>query len=321
MRQKIIIGGAVLLLIVVVVLMVKDMYNNPTATKSNPYEYTIDSFKDIDTSLYCYKEVKRFSPIIEKLRGIAIDNDDDLYLTGLQKVMIYNKDLEFQKGFKINSEAKNISVSDSKQIFLGVSDHVEVWNVEGTQLDSWNRYNDRSVITSIVVGESSVYVADAGNKVILQYDFTGELLKEIGKKDSLNGRTSFIIPSPFFDVAIGREGELIAVNSGLHAFESYNSMGELASFWERTSMQLDGFSGCCNPSHMAVLADGAFVTSEKGLIRVKIHEPNGDFRCVVEGPNAFEEGTKGLDIAVNSSDDIFLIVPNSKEVRVYSKKN
>lgn len=319
MKQKIIIGAAVLLLIVVLALMTKDMFVNSDSEKTNPYEYKIDNFKDIDSALYCYSEVNRFFPIIEKLNGIAIDKNDNLYLTGLQKVMIYNKNLEFQEGFKINLEAKNIAVSESNEIFLGVTDHIEVWNNEGELLKVWGKFNERSVITSIALAEKSVFVADAGNKLVLEYNYNGQFLKEIGKKDTLNGIPGFFIPSPYFEVLIGREGELWAVNSGLHAFESYNAKGQLISTWERTSMQLDGFSGCCNPSHVAMLSDGSFVTSEKGLVRVKIHAPSGDFKCVVAGPNEFDEDTRGIDLAVNSNDDIFLIVPNKKEVRVYKK--
>jgi len=320
MKQKIIIAAAVLLLIVVLIFMTKDMFMDSDANKTNPYEYTIDNFKDIDSTQFCYTEVKRFNPIIDKLNGITIDTDDNIYLTGLQKVMVYNKNLEFKKEFKIDAEAKNISISASKEIFLSVSNHIEIWNVEGVLINKWEKFNERSVITSIALSEKLVYVADAGNKLVLEYNYEGKFVKEIGKKDTLNGIPGFFIPSPYFDVAMGLHGELWAVNSGLHAFEAYNTDGRLVSTWERTSMQLDGFSGCCNPSHIALLSDGSFVTSEKGLVRVKIHAPSGDFKCVVAGPNEFDEDTRGLDLAVNSEDDIFIIVPDKNEVRVYKKK-
>jgi hypothetical protein len=85
-------------------------------------------------------------------------------------------------------------------------------------------------------------------------------------------------------------------------------------------MDLDGFSGCCNPIHFAFLSDGGFVTSEKGLVRVKIHEPTGDFRCAVDGPLSFDEKESGLDIAVNSEDEIFILVPTEGTVRRYTRK-
>ena len=321
MKQKLIIGAAVLLLIVVLVLMTKDMFVDSNTDKTNPYAYKLDNFKDIDSSQFCYTEVKRFNPSIEKLNGIAIDADDNIYITGLQKVIIYNNNLEFQKELNIDEEATNIAISNSKQIFLSISNHIEVLNVEGKLSKKWDKFNDRSVITSIALADKSVFIADAGNKLVLEYDYDGNFVKEIGKKDTLNGIPGFFIPSPYFDVAMGLHGELWAVNSGLHAFEAYNSQGKLVSTWERTSMQLDGFSGCCNPSHIALLSDGSFVTSEKGLVRVKIHAPSGDFKCVVAGSNEFEEDTRGLDLAVNSDDDIFIIVPDKNELRVYQKLN
>jgi hypothetical protein len=70
---------------------------------------------------------------------------------------------------------------------------------------------------------------------------------------------------------------------------------------------------------MAIMDDGAFVTSEKGIERVKIHEPTGEFRCVVAKPNDFKEGTKGLDLAVDSRQRILILDPVKKMVRIYVK--
>ena len=71
------------------------------------------------------------------------------------------------------------------------------------------------------------------------------------------------------------------VNPGMHAFENYEFDGDLRAFWENTSMKIDGFSGCCNPAHFTFLPDGSFVTSEKGLVRVKVHKPSGELLGVV----------------------------------------
>ncbi|NJO93063.1 MAG: hypothetical protein HC831_31980 [Chloroflexia bacterium] len=81
---------------------------------------------------------------------------------------------------------------------------------------------------------------------------------------------------------------------------------------------MDGFSGCCNPSHAALLSDGSFVTAEKGLERVKIHNANGDLKCVVAKPNQFIEGTVGLDLAVDSKDRIFILDPEKKMIRIFA---
>lgn len=320
MKQKVLIGAGVLLLAIVILLMVQDASKKPDTSQTNPFEYNLDKYNEIDSSVYCYEEALRFKPDIQALKGIAIDNKDNVYLTGLQKVMIYDKNLNFLKGFKINAAANAIAVSDKGLIFLGVDDHIEIFDKQGNKLNTWEPFNKKSLITSIALDESAVYLADAANKVVLEYNYSGDFVKEIGKKDTLSDRPGFIIPSPYFDVFIGREDQLWAVNSGLHTLEAYNSEGQLISSWKRTSMQLDGFSGCCNPSHVAMLSDGSFVTSEKGIVRVKIHKQNGDFKCIIAGPASFEEGTTGIDLAVNSDDHIFLIVPHSNEVRKYIKK-
>jgi hypothetical protein len=200
-----------------------------------------------------------------------------------------------------------------------MKDHVEVVDFSGNLLASWPVPGERTMITSIALGDTLVYVADAGNKVVRQYNLDGDLLRDIGRRNRASGEQGFIIPSPYFDVLIGREGELWAVNPGLHALQSYNSMGELTSSWKRTSMQLDGFSGCCNPSHIALLSNGSFVTSEKGIERVKVHLPSGDFRCVVAGPKQFDPGTVGLDLAVDSKDRIYVLDPGRREVRLFEQ--
>jgi len=201
-----------------------------------------------------------------------------------------------------------------------MTDHIEVVDNEGNLLSNWEILNDQVYITSIALDEKSVFVADAGNKIVYHYDRNGKLLNEIGRKDPVKGIPGFIIPSPYFDLAVGREGQLWVVNPGRHAFEAYTADGDLISSWAKTSMQVDGFSGCCNPSHIALLEDGNFVTSEKGIERVKIHHPSGEFRCVVAGPEKFDEGTTGLDLAVDSQGRIFVLDPKKGMVRIFEKK-
>jgi len=175
------------------------------------------------------------------------------------------------------------------------------------------------VVTSIAVSETSVFIADAGNKIVYHYDLKGNMINEIGRKDSLQGVKGFLIPSPYFDIAIGREDELWVVNPGRHQLEAYSIDGRFLSSWKKTSMGLDGFSGCCNPSHIAILPNGSFVTSEKGIIRVKIHKPSGAFESVVAAPKVFDKGTKGLDLAIDSQNRIIVIDPKKGLIRIFEK--
>lgn len=280
----------------------------------------MDKLRHIDSSLIGYKQYNQIKPDIEQLHGIAVDKSDNIFIAGKDKVIVYNSELKEKLSFKTDKEAKCIAIEDNGLVYLGILDHLEVYDSVGKFLKSWNPVNEKSVITSIAVTEKFVYVADAGNRIVYQYDKTGNLIKEIGKKNVDKGIPGFIIPSPYFDLLIGREGELWVVNPGRHSLESYSEKGDLVSSWAKTSMDVDGFCGCCNPSNIAMLSDGSFVTSEKAIERVKIHLPSGEFKTVVASPENFDEGAKGIDLTVDSKDRIFVLDPVKKSVCVYIKK-
>ena len=85
-------------------------------------------------------------------------------------------------------------------------------------------------------------------------------------------------------------------------------------------MAIDGFCGCCNPSNVAFLSDGSVVTSEKGIERIKMYSPEGDFKCVVATPASCNEGTKGLDLVVDAEDRILVLDPERRQVRIFAVK-
>ena len=86
-------------------------------------------------------------------------------------------------------------------------------------------------------------------------------------------------------------------------------------------MDIEGFCGCCNPSHIAITEGGKFITSEKGIPRVKIYNRLGNLESVVAGPAQFMDGTEGLDIALGSNGAIYILDPMKKAVRIFEKKN
>ena len=85
-------------------------------------------------------------------------------------------------------------------------------------------------------------------------------------------------------------------NPGARRLECYTFNGDLESIWGNTSSQIDGFFGCCNPVHFAIFSDGRFVTSEKGIPRVKTYRENGDFEW--SGGGASPVGTQAADAGI-----------------------
>ena len=82
-------------------------------------------------------------------------------------------------------------------------------------------------------------------------------------------------------------------------------------------MTVEGFCGCCNPTHFVVREDGSFVTSEKGIERVKIHGPDGSLVGVVAPPELFRPDTRGLALAVDEAGRILVLDPEQARVRVF----
>ena len=82
-------------------------------------------------------------------------------------------------------------------------------------------------------------------------------------------------------------------------------------------MELTGFAGCCNPTHFLILEDGRYVTSEKGIPRVKICNRLGEFTALVAGVERFDEGTVGLDLARDSAGRILVLDPARRAIRIF----
>jgi hypothetical protein len=144
----------------------------------------------------------------------------------------------------------------------------------------------------------------------------GEIEGKSGN-DQIHG---FIIPSPYFDLAFNPSGELWVVNPGKHTLENYTVDGKLRTWWEATSIKIEGFSGCCNPAHFAFLPDGSFVTSEKGLVRIKTYNPSGEFNNVVAAPLKFKEEGHAPDLAVDDQGNIYALDLDKKMIRLFVKK-
>ncbi|HCU34175.1 MAG TPA: hypothetical protein DGT21_01650, partial [Armatimonadetes bacterium] len=126
---------------------------------------------------------------------------------------------------------------------------------------------------------------------------------------------------PHFDVAITREGALLVTNPGKHAVEMYSPEGTLVTSWGQTGQTIEGFCGCCNPTDIAVMADGRVVTSEKGLPRVKVYTAGGMLDAVVAVPDDFSTHAAGMDLAVDGAGHIWVLDPPEGVVKVFAPKD
>ena len=174
-------------------------------------------------------------------------------------------------------------------------------------------FEDSCLITSVSSNRHFVAVADAGNKMIIILDKGGEVKKIIGQNDK-----QFILPSPFFDVALDNDNNLFVANTGHHRIETRNTDGVLKSFFGEPGTAPEYFCGCCAPSHFAVIPQG-FVTAEKGINRIKILNKKGEFIEFVNSRNSFIKSVP-LDLASVDGITIYAANPADSKLYIFNRK-
>lgn len=293
---------------------------NSNKSQENPFEYNIEYFKKSDSSLSHFTEISQISIDLMHVYGIAISLDDKIYVSGDSSVLVFNKEGNIESTIETGKAVHCLASDVNGDLYLGMSDHIEIYSDKGIKKSQWESLGENPIITSIALSNQHVFIADARKRIVWKFDKNGRLQGKIGEKNAAKDIPGFVIPSPYFDVAVDPDGFLWAANTGRHSLENYTTDGDFRSSWGEYSMKIDGFCGCCNPSHFMILDDGSFVTSEKGIPRVKVYNRLGNLVSIVAGADQFDEGTVGLDLAKDSSQKIYVLDPKKKVVRIFEKK-
>jgi len=283
-------------------------------------EEDIDAYRRVDPKLIISKEDARLNPGLKELRGLAVGPDDRVYVAGDKSYAVLGRDGKVESKIDLSKPPSCIAVGPDSTVYVGLHDHVEVFDGKGRPQAVWPAPGPLAWITSIAASDKEVFVADFGDKTVFRCDKTGKVQGQLGELGAKAGTGKYEIPSPYFDVTVDSSGVPWVAHTGRRLIESYRPDGSLATAWGKSGPQIEKFSGCCNPSYFAIRKDGSFVTSEKGLVRVKVYAANGDLKGVVAAPKDFEKGLHGLDLAVDSKDRILVLDPGTATVRIYSLK-
>lgn len=286
----------------------------------NPFAYDVEKYRKTDPALLGYARAHQFKSPRSEPRRLVVGPEDRLYLAAGSSVVIVERDGTLVREIAAVGAVRSVAVGPDGTLYVGHQDHVEVYDPKGKRLAVWEALEGKAYLTGLAAGAEDVFAADAGNRVVWRYDRAGKRVGKIGEKDRDRNVPGLILPSPFLDVEIGRDGLLRVNNPGRHRVELYTFDGRLELFWGKPSMAIQGFCGCCNPVNLALFDDGRVVTFEKGLPRVKVYSAHGDLECVVAGPEAFadtasaeaisradERAYGGLDGAVDSEGRVVIL--------------
>ena len=312
-----------------------DTTGNKGSGLSGDYTYNLSELAKVDPNLILYSQS---GPVVstgfKQSRAIALDSTGRIYVAGDKAIRVFANAGSSERTIELSAEPRCLTVAGDGSIYVGLADHVEVLNTEGKSVASWDSLGDEAVLTSIARHEDSVFVADAGHRIVLHYDTVGTLIGHIGEKDADKNIPGFVIPGPHFDLAVSRDGLLRVADPGRNRIETYTSDGHLEFWWGQRSVKIEGFCGCCNPVNFALLPDGGFVTSEKGLVRVKVYNSDGRFIGVVAGPAQLTGGSMmricetpeqcqgpAFDVAAGTDGRIYVLDTIENVIKVFTRKD
>ncbi|MHC4679301.1 MAG: NHL repeat-containing protein [Planctomycetota bacterium] len=332
---RLLVGGLIALAVVVAVVAVVrlDVVGRKGSGLGKGFEYNIEELTRVDPSLILYEEsADAIETGLAATHGIAVDSEGSIYVAGDLAIRTFSVRGVILGEIELAEPAGCLTVLADGRLYVGFKDHVEVYDAQGQRQANWDSLGPDAHLTSIGVADDNVFVADAGNRVVVRYDTSGNVLSHIGKKDSSRNVPGFVIPSPYFDLVVSRDGLLRVVNPGRRRIEAYTFDGDIEFWWGTSSVAIEGFCGCCNPVNIAVLPDGGYVTCEKGLVRVKVYDSEGEFVGVVAGPRQLvREGecrvcdlpeecqVGGFDVAVDGTGRVLVLDTIRNIVRIFTR--
>ncbi len=304
------------------------------------FDYRVEEYTVVDPALLRWRETSSLPIALKQPRALVVGPNDRLWLAGDRAILSFAPDGSPLGRIDLDAEPRQLAVAGGdhaipERLYIAFERHVEVHRVEGAREEAWPPFDAKAALTGIALGENEVFVADAGRRIVLRCDLQGKVLGEIGRRDENRGIPGFIIPSPYFDIAMGTDGLLRVVNPGRHRIEYYTPQGHLEQplIWGRPGVAIDGFCGCCNPAGIALMSDGRTVTAEKGILRVKVYSEQGELQSVVAGPNDLapaaaalvetrtDYGLRAPMVAVDRRGRVLVLDPVAGAIRFFEEEN
>lgn len=281
------------------------------------FNYDLSRFREIEPGLIGYRELGSVPLPAGEYAALAAGPEGGMVVAGERELVGLDSGGAVRIHRPLGDAATCVAIGPDGTIYVGHADRIAVYDAEGASVEEWVSLGEQARLTSVAAAEDWVAAADAGQRRVFVFDRSGRLVRQLDGTES-GGTVGFVIPAPSFDVAVGANGSMWVVNPGQLQVVQYFVDGRVGSMWGQSGMAVDRFCGCCNPVHVAVLPDGALVTAEKGIARLKVYGPDGTFRKVVAGPDDFTGDQAGDDLAVDvRTGRIWVLDSANHRVRVF----
>lgn len=287
---------------------------------------------EISPDMILYNEIIKPVPTgFKKSRFVAVDTKGALYLAGDHAIRIIDTQGKFKDIIELNISPFCLVPADER-FYIGTRDRIIITDKKGRVQKEWASLGENAWITSLALSENYIFIADAGQRIVWCYDTDGDFIRKIGEKSLEKNISGFVVPGPYFDLAMAPDGLLRVVNPGNHQIEAYTIDGDREFAWGKFGNRLEDFTACCNPVSIAVLSNSDIITCEKGIARVKVYDTYGKLKGFVADPEEFKNipssiGSKpeqtqlyGFDVAADDKGHVFMLDRTRNVVRFYESK-
>ena len=166
------------------------------------FTYDLKTFHKTDPTLIKYEETNKITTGFQEVFGVAVEPNDQIYVAGDNAIRIFNDHGDYLSEIALTASPRCLAVTDDGAVYLGMKDYVEVYDPKGVHKDSWEKLGRNTVLTSIAVSGNDVFLADAGDRVVLRYDTSGKLVNRMatlsfrGVRRQWISRDSLGVPIP-----------------------------------------------------------------------------------------------------------------------------
>jgi hypothetical protein len=307
---------------------------SPCVSASAKGKDDIISMTTIDPAMILYREIMgHVSTGFTESRSVSADRRGGFIVSGDMALMRIDYSGKIRETINLNL-SPYCAVSTDTGYYIALKQRIIITDKKGNVQSEWPALGDNSWITGIELDDEHLFIADAGQRIVWCYDRNGGFVRKIGEKNPDRNIPGFIVPGPYFDLAMAPDGLLRVANPGRHRVEAYTVMGDLEFSWGEFGSRPENFSTCCNPVSFTILRDGDIITCEKGTARVKVYDSAGNLKGFVAEPEELANvtasiGSKrettqayGFDIAADIDGHLCILDRARNVVRFYEvKKN
>lgn len=244
--------------------------------------------------------------VASAIKCFAID-ENTVYAALSDKISVFDLSGKHQRDFAIDADIRDMVV-DRDAVYVLYPTRLDLYTFDGQKKGSWEACSDNADYCAFTTTKDYVFVTDAENKNIVQYDKQGGLVRFVKSPEG------FVIPSYSFDI-ISINDTIYCANSGRHQIESYTLNGEFIASFGEPGAQAGSFAGCCNPVFLEVF-NGHILTSEKGISRISCYGKDGKFRTVLFNDALLKSGVNACEMHVSENGNIY--IANGKTISVYT---